>query len=61
VAIEHTHDDRQVTPRSLNELIVVPATTDLLDVATVELGPGGPGTAALAAERGPEPPAGRNA
>ena len=60
VAIDRTHDDRQVAPRSVNELIVVPATADLLTVAAIELGPGGPGTAALAAERGPEPAADRH-
>ncbi len=44
-------------PRSLIELTVRDAEGDLLDVEPLDLGPDAPATAALAAERGPQPEA----
>ncbi|MCL2419485.1 MAG: hypothetical protein FWD04_09345 [Conexibacteraceae bacterium] len=40
---------------TLRELIVSHATGDLLEIEPLDLGPDAPATAALAAERGPEP------
>lgn len=45
----------------LGDLIVRHASTDLLDVEPIDLGPGAPMTAALEAERGPEPSAPQDA
>ncbi len=41
--------------RSLSELTVRDAQSDLLDVEPLDLGPGTPASAALALERGPQP------
>jgi hypothetical protein len=41
--------------RSLDELTVRGAQGDLLEVHPLDLGPDAPATAALAAERGPQP------
>jgi len=50
--------DSQLT---LRELIVSRATGDLLEIEPLDLGPDAPATAALAAERGPEPTSRRDA
>lgn len=55
MATEHPQAGLHIAPRSIRELIVSRAEGDLLDLEPLDLGPGAPGTAALEAERGPEP------
>jgi hypothetical protein len=55
MATERSHPV-PVKPRSISELVVIRAEGDLLELEPLDLGPGAPGTAALEAERGPEPP-----